>query len=176
METDSISLTAIIGIIGAILTVFIKLFDAINSWKKSRENDLRVKKEIDHTIKEVEFINRWLEAVDHSTSDKELASRRSVALDHLDNLMVNYQNYCSEEKIEPTYSNAKKGNKWFYAISVFLGMGVLGLFVDDNDDWSIIYFQENLDSDTLLGFGLLLIIWVYFLINSSFFDKVRGRR
>lgn len=34
METDNISLTAVIGIIGAILTVFIKLFDAINSWKK----------------------------------------------------------------------------------------------------------------------------------------------
>lgn len=142
---------------------------------KNRENDLRVKKEIDHTIKEVEFINRWLEAVDNSSSDKELESRRSVALSHLDSLMLAYQNYCSEEKFEPAYTKPKKSNKWFYAISVFLGMGVLGLFVDDEGNWSITYFQNNLDSDTLLGFGFLLVIWVYFLINSSFFDKRRDR-
>ncbi|MBL4711805.1 MAG: hypothetical protein JKX75_04800 [Gammaproteobacteria bacterium] len=174
MEADSVSMTAIVGIIGAILTVFIKLFDVINSWKKSRKDDIRVKKEIDDTLKEVEFINGWLTAVNNSTNDKERNARRNIALNRLDNLMSHYQSYCSVEKIEPTIADATKGNKGFYAMSVFLGLVILGLFVDDEDNWSMTYFQNNLDSDTLLVFGIFFVIWIYFLFNSRFYSKIRN--
>ena len=51
MESDAIGLTAIIGTIGAIITALIKLFDAMKSWKETRDDDRRIKKEIDHTLK-----------------------------------------------------------------------------------------------------------------------------
>ena len=175
METDGISITAIVGIIGAILTVFIKLFDAINSWKKSRETSNRVKREIDHTIKEVSFINNWVEAVKNSSNGEALEARREVALGYLDGLMQTYENYSSLEKTEPAYTEPQKGDKWFYAISVFLVLGVLGLFVDDEDNWSMTYFQQNLDTDTLVGFGFILAVWVYFLINSRLFENYKKR-
>ncbi|PCI07474.1 MAG: hypothetical protein COB77_04585 [Gammaproteobacteria bacterium] len=175
METDSVGLTAIVGIIGAILTVLIKLFDVLGSWKKSRENDRIVKKEIDYTIREVEFINGWLTAVNNSSSDKERELRRNIALGHLDNLMSNYQNYCAPKKVGVTSTESKKSNKWFYALSVFLVMSILGMFVDDEDNWSITYFQNSFDQDTIIGLGFFLMVWVYFLLNSSFISKYRNK-
>ena len=64
-----------------------------------------------------------------------------------------------------------KNNKLIYAISVFLALAILGMFIDDNDECSLIYFQNNLDTDTVIGLGFFLVIWVYFLSNSSILDR-----
>lgn len=174
MESESINFNAIIAIIGALLTVAIKMFDVIASWKKSRESERRTALEIDLAIKDVEFINGWLAAVGQSSDAQEREARKKIALGHLDGLMQTYQQSRSVEP--PQLEKAgKKSNTWFYVISGFLGFGIIGLFIDDNDEFSLQYFQQNLDQDTLIGFGFILIIWVYFLINSRFFERFRRR-
>lgn len=174
MEAEGISLAAMIGIVGAILTVLIKFFDVLDSWKKSRKNNLKVKKEIDDTIKEVEFINGWLTAVNSATKHEEGEKRRSIALNRLDHLMSNYQRYCHSETAEKMDKGEEgASNKWFYVISAFLGLAILGLFVDDNDNWSFVHFQNNLDSDTVVGFVFIFVVWFYFLWNSRFMRKSR---
>ena len=175
MESDSISVTALIGIVGALLTVFIKLFDAISSWKKSRDTSARERLEIQHTAEEVSFIQSWLEAVANSTDGAELESRRHIALKRLDHLMGAYQQHNFPEKqpsqqIAPK-TRAKNNDKGFYAISIFLVLGILGLFIDDEGEFSTSYFMMNIDTDAILGFSFFLAIWVYFLVTSSFFHK-----
>ncbi|MCR8922079.1 hypothetical protein NO559_04810 [Dasania sp. GY-MA-18] len=172
MESETLSLTAIIGTIGAVLTVLIKLFDMISSWKKTRDKDKQVNKEIDHTLKEIEFINGWLAAVGKANSDADNQQRQTIALKRLDQLMQSYQQYCRGEKQAPPQLQAQKGNGWFYAISIFMLLAVMGLFVDDNDDWSLQAFQHNMDSDAAIGLAFFLMIWVYFFINSRFFKRV----
>jgi len=174
MDTDSVSISAVIGVVGALLTVIIKLFDVIASWKKSRESERRSAHEIDQAIKDVDFFNRWLDAVKKTTNEQEWQARREVALTHLDLLMHGYRDY-RDETAQPVEPPRRKGNAWFYVISVFLLFGILGLFVDDNGEFSLQYFSQNLDQDTLIGFGFIFLIWVYFLINSRFFDRIRNR-
>lgn len=172
MEGDSLSLTAIIGIIGALLTVLIKLFDAISSWKKSRDSEVKEKRGIDQVNKEVNFINTWLSAVSNAATGNELESRKSLALARLDQLMESNKAQMSQaEKLRTVVTDKPKSNTGFYAMSIFLVFAILGLFIDEEDNYSLNYFYENLDSETLLGFIFFLAIWVYFLINSKFFSK-----
>ncbi len=172
MEADSLSISTIISIIGGILAVLIKLFDVINGWKKSRENNYKLEKGIQHNIEAVSFINSWVEAVNSSATDKERDTRQQVALQHLDHLMENYQKPPGTQTALDEKTDQKKDNKLFYAMSVFLFMAVAGLFVDDDDNWSASYFVENLDSDTALGFGLFFALWVYFFVNSNWYQRL----
>lgn len=174
MESEAISLTAIIGTIGAIITALIKLLETLKSWKENRDDDKRIKKEIDHTLKEIDFINNWLGTVNKACDEESFQERQNTALKRLDHLMATYQQYCQEDKPAPAEPvKSKKGNGWFYAISIFLGLAIMGMFVDDNDNWSLTYFQQNFDSDSLIGLIFFLFIWVYFYINSSFFGSKR---
>ncbi len=173
METESVNFAAIIGIVGAILTVFIKFFDVLGSWRKSRKQDVKIKKEIDQTIKEVEFINGWLTAINNASTNQEGEKRRRIALNRLDHLMSNYQHYCRAETAEKTPTTEGVSNKWFYVISTFFGLAILGLFIDDKDNWSLTYFQNNMDTDTIIGFSFILIVWIYFLLNSHFMIQSR---
>ena len=169
MEAESVNIAAVIGIVGAILTVLIKFFDVLGSWRKSRRSDLKVKKGIDDTIKEVEFINGWLTAINSTSNNEEGDKRRGIALNRLDHLMSNYQRYCHDDTAEKTSIGSDgRSNKWFYVISAFFGMAIFGLFVDDEDNWSLSTFQNNLDTDTMIGFVLIFVVWLYFLLNSRF--------
>tara|TARA_R110000868_G_scaffold391396_4_gene661526 strand:- start:47429 stop:47974 length:546 start_codon:yes stop_codon:yes gene_type:complete len=171
MESETLGLTAIIGTIGAVLTVLIKLFDMISSWKKTRDKAKQVNKEIDHTLKEIEFINGWLAAVDKVSTAEDVKQRQSIALKRLDQLMQSYQHYCRGEKLPPPQLQSEKGNGWFYAISAFMLLAIMGMFVDDNDEWSLQAFKHNMDSDAAIGLGFFLFVWVYFFINSRFFKR-----
>ena len=174
MGESGMSWGAALGLIGATLTVLIKLFDVLESWRKSRKDDRRVKTGIDHSIKEVEFINGWLEALDKSSDDQERETRRRTALMRLDGLMENYQSYCSTDNVVASAPASQKNNKAFYAISIFLVMGILGLFTDDDGNWSLESFAQNMDSDTALGLAIFAALWAYFFRNSRFYEQRFG--
>ncbi len=87
--------------------------------------------------------------------------------------MSNYQHYCHAETAKKTPTTEGISNKWFYVISTFFGLAILGLFIDDNDNWSLTYFQNNMDMDTIIGFSFILIVWIYFLLNSHFMIQSR---
>ncbi len=171
MDGDGASINAIIAVIGAILAVSIKFFDAIGFWKKSRDKNLLEEKQANQTFAEIKLIKSWLEAVSSSADGAELESRRKLALTRLDNLMTNYQVSIQPQENIKVVSKNKKNNTWFYVMSAFLAVAILGMFVDDEDELSINYFLENLDTDTIIGFCFVLIVWVYFLVTSSFFKK-----
>jgi len=168
METASISIAAAFG---AILTVIIKFFDAIRSWRSSRNKDHLIKKEIDYALKEIEFINNWLLATNNTSSGKERDIRHETALKHLDNLMTNYQNYCSPKKTAQIAVETSKSDGWFYAMSSFFILLVLSIFVDENDKWALSNVQENLNTDSLLALSVFFLIWIYFLINSKLYKN-----
>ncbi len=172
MESESLNISTIISIIGGILAVLIKLFDVINGWKKSRENNYKLEKSMEHNIRAVSFINNWVEAVNNSATDNERKSRQKTALQHLDQLMENYKKSPGTQTVLDEKTVQKKDNKLFYAMSIFMMMAVGGLFVDDEDNWSTSYFMENLDTDTLLGFGLFFALWVYFFVNSDWYQRL----
>ncbi len=176
MEESGMSLGAVLGLIGATLTVLIKLFDVLDSWRKNRKDDRRIKTGIDHSIKEIEFINGWLEAVGKSSDDHERETRRRAALMRLDGLMENYRNYCSTDNAELVATASQKNNKAFYALSIFLAMAVLGLFTDDNGDWSLASFEQNMDSDTVLGLAVFAALWAYFFRVSRIYEQRFGGR
>ena len=174
MDGGGTSINAIIAVIGAFLAVSIKFFDAVGSWKKSRDKNQLEKKEANHTFEEIKLIKTWLEAVSSSADGAELESRRKLALTRLDNLMTNYQknNQPQENIINiQAVSDKKKSNTWFYVMSAFLAVAILGMFVDEEDELSMNYFLANLDTDAIIGFSFVLIVWVYFLVTSSFFKK-----
>ncbi len=171
MENDSINITAIISIIGAILTLFIKLFDVISSWRKSRIESIRLKKGIDGAIKEVEFINTWFSAIENSQDESVKQERQKTALEELDILMSKYKKLTLKTIENQIDSRAKKNDKWFYAMTTFLLLGILGMFVDNEGVWSLKTFTNNWDSDTITGLIFLLIIWVYFFLNSNLYQK-----
>ena len=87
MDESSTSVPAMIGIIGAILTVIIKTFEALSAWKEGRDEDNRAIKEIRHAQQEVEFINVWLDAVNKTSNDQQHSERTDEALSRLDRLM-----------------------------------------------------------------------------------------
>ena len=97
-----------------------------------------------------------------------------MALGRLDQLMHSYKTYCQEEKLPIEAAAPKKNNKWFYAMSTFLVLMVMGMFIDDDGEWSLSYFQHEFDSDAITGLIFFLIIWVYFYINSAFFKSSRS--
>ena len=79
MDESSTSVPAMIGIIGAILTVIIKTFEALSAWKEGRDEDNRAIKEIRHAQQEVEFINVWLDAVNKTSNDQQHSERTDEA-------------------------------------------------------------------------------------------------
>ncbi len=172
MESESLNISTIISIVGGMLAVLIKLFDVISGWKKSREDNYKFKKEMEHNIQAVSFINNWVEAVNNSATENERQSRQKTALQHLDQLMGNYQKPSNTQTALSENASRKKDNKLFYAMSIFMLMAVGGLFVDNEDNWSTSYFMENLDTDTLLGFGLFFALWVYFFVRSNWYQRL----
>lgn len=173
MESEGMNITAIIAVAGGVLTILIRFFDVLDSWRKSRKNDFRVKKELDGTIKEIEFINGWLAAVSSAANNEEGDKRRGIALTRLDFLMSHYQRCCHLDKEEKISASKEGSNKWFYVISTFFGLAILGLFVDEEDNWSLASFQTNFDTDSMIGLGFIFVVWIYFLLNSSFVNQSR---
>lgn len=169
---EGLSFASIVGIVGGLCTVLIKLFDLISSWKKSRDEAIQTRREIDQAQKEVEFISTWMKAVEQSTEGEELVMRKQNALRQLDQLMALNEGHVLEAQQKVDKETAKpRSNTGFYVMTAFMLALTAGLFIDDEDNFSIDYFTATVDVDTVIGWSIFMVIWVYFLVNSKWFKR-----
>lgn len=160
---------ALFGLIGAIVAAAPGMLGVLAAWLKNRDSISQAMRNIELAKAEVEFISAWLEVSAGLDADESLEHRREQARTRLDRLMQVNEGEVKRREVETAARTdaGKTRHLGFYIYSGFFFAMLLGSAVNDQDDFSLDYFMQEMAGDggvVILVFGIpWLIVFVKYL-------------
>jgi len=155
-----------ISLFGSLAGILIPIgIRGIESRTKSVKQNTTLRK----TKERLEFLTEWYKAQQIISSENELESLKKDLSEELHRLrnIVNHT-FCesikeatTHKKIFLTYTphgfKAKIYQGFFYSIVGICFLGMLGLFINENNEFSFSYFLTQINSEFLIGLVTLII-------------------